>query len=98
MKTSSTLLLATLFLIANYAVNASANPVFSSSNFSAQAVGVKEGGRAKKPKKEKKSKAKKGGGVSFHDGSAESRAERDKRLSRECKGKPNAGACEGYTR
>ena len=29
-------------------------------------------------------------------GPAESRAERDKRLQRECKGKPNAGACEGY--
>jgi hypothetical protein len=29
-------------------------------------------------------------------GPAESRVERDKRLQRECKGKPNAGACEGY--
>ena len=29
-------------------------------------------------------------------GPAETRAERDKRLQRECKGKPNAGACEGY--
>ena len=29
-------------------------------------------------------------------GPAESRAERDKRLQRECRGKPNAGACEGY--
>ena len=29
-------------------------------------------------------------------GSAETRAERDKRLARECKGRPNAGACEGY--
>jgi hypothetical protein len=29
-------------------------------------------------------------------GSAETRAERDKRLQRECRGKPNAGACEGY--
>ena len=26
----------------------------------------------------------------------ESQAERDKRLLRECKGRPNAGACEGY--
>ena len=32
-----------------------------------------------------------------HDkGPAETRAERDKRLQRECRGKPNAGACEGY--
>ena len=29
-------------------------------------------------------------------GPAETRAERDKRLLRECRGKPNAGACEGY--
>ena len=29
-------------------------------------------------------------------GPGESRAERDKRLLRECRGKPNAGACEGY--
>lgn len=29
-------------------------------------------------------------------GSAESRAERDKRLKRECKGRPNGGACLGY--
>jgi len=29
-------------------------------------------------------------------GPAETRAERDKRLVRECKGRPNAGACEGY--
>jgi hypothetical protein len=29
-------------------------------------------------------------------GPAESRTERDKRLQRECKGKPNTGACEGY--
>lgn len=29
-------------------------------------------------------------------GPAETRAERDRRLLRECRGKPNAGACEGY--
>jgi hypothetical protein len=29
-------------------------------------------------------------------GYGETRAERDKRLQRECRGKPNAGACEGY--
>ena len=28
--------------------------------------------------------------------SGESKSERDKRLLRECKGKPNAGVCEGY--
>lgn len=30
-------------------------------------------------------------------GPAETRQERDKRLQRECRGKPNAGACEGYS-
>ncbi|WP_313071000.1 hypothetical protein [Melaminivora sp.] len=30
--------------------------------------------------------------------SQESAAERDRRLYRECQGKPNAGACLGYTR
>lgn len=30
--------------------------------------------------------------------SQESTAERDRRLYRECKGMPNAGACQGYTR
>lgn len=30
--------------------------------------------------------------------SEESTAERDRRLFRECKGMPNAGACNGYTR
>ena len=29
-------------------------------------------------------------------GSAEGRVDRDKRLLRECRGRPNAGACEGY--
>ena len=29
-------------------------------------------------------------------GSSESKPERDKRLMRECRGRPNAGACEGY--
>ncbi len=55
-------------------------------------------GSAKKPKKAEKSKSKKGGGVSFFEGSGESRVERDKRLSRECKGRANSGLCEGYTR
>ncbi|ABM58558.1 hypothetical protein Veis_2820 [Verminephrobacter eiseniae EF01-2] len=30
--------------------------------------------------------------------SEESRAERERRLYRECQGRPNAGACLGYTR
>ncbi|MOA20965.1 hypothetical protein D3C78_1414400 [compost metagenome] len=31
-------------------------------------------------------------------GSAETPAQRDKRLLRECRGRPNAGACLGYAR
>ncbi len=53
---------------------------------------------AKKPKKEKKAKAKKGGGVTFHEGSGETRAERERRLTRECKGRSNSGLCEGFAR
>jgi hypothetical protein len=49
---------------------------------------------AKAPKKKKSS----GGKLTFNEGSAESRKDRDRRLSRECKGRSNSGACEGYTR
>ena len=42
------------------------------------------------------SKAKKAGRIKFEKGSGETRAERDRRLQRECKGMPNAGACLGY--
>lgn len=38
------------------------------------------------------------GKIKFDKGSEESRQERDRRLSRECKGMTNAGACAGYTR
>jgi len=31
-------------------------------------------------------------------GSTETEAERDRRLRRECRGRPNAGACLGYAR
>jgi hypothetical protein len=48
-----------------------------------------------KPKKPKKEKAAKPPKVT-PSGSEESRAERDLRLQRECKGRPNAGACLGY--
>ena len=48
---------------------------------------------AEKPYKSPTHRAKraKGGG-----GGGETTAERDRRLSRECKGLPNAGACLGY--
>ena len=45
------------------------------------------------PKKAKKARAPK---PPKDKGYGENSAERDKRLLRECRGKPNAGACEGY--
>lgn len=37
--------------------------------------------------------------VTFHKAPSEESAQaRDKRLKRECKGRPNAGMCAGYTR
>lgn len=43
--------------------------------------------------------AKQGTRVTFHNSpSAESNVERDRRLTRECKGRPNAGACLGYAK
>jgi 50S ribosomal subunit-associated GTPase HflX len=93
-------LIAMIFVAFN-ADSARAQATFSLQNPVMQATGGStpaEGSKAKKPKKEKKAKAKKGGGVTFHEGSGETRAERDKRLMRECKGRPNAGLCEGYAR
>ncbi len=52
---------------------------------------------SKKPRKTKAAKKSKSN-ISFHDGSAENRSERDRRLKRECKGRSNSGVCEGYTR
>ena len=34
----------------------------------------------------------------FDKGSGETVSERERRLYRECQGRPNAGACEGYAR
>ena len=47
---------------------------------------------AEAPPKAKKKSSK----VKYEKGSGESTAERDRRLYRECKGRPNAGACMGY--
>ena len=46
--------------------------------------------KAKKPKQAKAPKP------PVNPGTGESKAERDKRLLLECRGKANAGACEGY--
>lgn len=51
---------------------------------------------ADKPAKAKKTKQAKAPKAPSNSGSGESKAERDKRLLRECRGKANAGACEGY--
>jgi hypothetical protein len=47
--------------------------------------------------KKAKKKTAAGGQVKFLPGSAETTAERNRRLKRECKGRVNAGACSGYT-
>ena len=49
-----------------------------------------------KPVKAKKTKQAKAPKAPGNTSSGESKAERDKRLLRECRGKANAGACEGY--
>jgi hypothetical protein len=49
-------------------------------------------------KKVKKVKAKRVSEVTFHEGSGETRAERERRLKRECRGRSNSGLCEGYAR
>ena len=47
--------------------------------------------------KKKSAKAGHGGQIKFLPGSGETAKERSSRLKRECKGRVNAGACEGYT-
>lgn len=41
-------------------------------------------------------RAKTAGGGAFNTSQDRNQTERDKRLKRECKGRPNAGACLGY--
>jgi hypothetical protein len=51
---------------------------------------------ADKPTKAKKPKQAKAPKPPVNPSTGESKAERDKRLLRECRGKANAGACEGF--
>ena len=51
-----------------------------------------------KAKAKKKAAAAPGNTVKYIRGSEETTGERSARLKRECKGRVNAGACEGYTR
>jgi hypothetical protein len=53
---------------------------------------------AGKAKKHAASKSSRVSQVRFLPGSGETAKERSSRLKRECKGRVNAGACEGYTR
>ena len=62
---------------------------WAADNFTA-VTGADKPAKAKKPKQAKAPKPP----VSPNTG--ENKAERDKRLLRECRGKANAGACEGY--
>ena len=50
------------------------------------------------PSSAHKAKAPKAPKAPPHHSQGETRKERDQRLLRECKGRPNAGACEGYAR
>jgi len=68
--------------------------VSGAGRFSAQAPGLATQAKAAPKKGKGRSKAK----PAPPSGSEESRSERDRRLLRECAGRPNAGACEGYTR
>ena len=52
--------------------------------------------QTKKTSKAKTNKDAKTKLVQVDRGSQESTSERDSRLHRECKGRPNAGACAGY--
>ena len=51
---------------------------------------------ADKPAKAKKPKQAKAPKPPANVGTGESKTEREKRLLRECRGKANAGACEGF--
>lgn len=89
---------ATLAIAASVVMASTAQATMFSVAGGAVQINAKSEAGSKKPRKTKAAKKSKGGGVSFHDGSAESRSERDRRLSRECKGRSNSGVCEGYTR
>jgi hypothetical protein len=93
MKSVVHTMLASALLVLAGSVGAAGLPTVAT--FSGAAYAPSISAKAKKAKSAKRSK---GGRVSFHDGSAESRTERDRRLMRECKGRSNSGVCEGYTR
>jgi hypothetical protein len=71
-------------------------------NAVALAQSTQDGGKPAKSKtkkaKAKSSSAGTAGKAKFISGSEETPAQRHARLTRECKGAVNAGACAGYTR
>jgi hypothetical protein len=97
---SLTLPLRTLSLAA--LLTCAAAPVWSAAPASAPGTppgtlaSASEAGAASAQPEKSKHKKKKSSTVKYDKGSAETTAERDRRLKRECKGRPNAGACLGY--
>jgi uncharacterized membrane protein YhiD involved in acid resistance len=88
---------AALAISASLAMAGTAQAATFSQPGGAMHISAKSETGSKKPRKTKAAKKSKSN-ISFHDGSAESRSERDRRLKRECKGRSNSGLCEGYTR
>jgi hypothetical protein len=94
-------LMSALLFVAFCADSAVVAPAFSMKNltFQASVSGQSDQVSKSKPSKRQKNvKGKKGATATFYQGSAESRSERERRLLRECRGRPNSGACEGYAR
>lgn len=74
-------------------VGGSAHAQYSTTGWQISATTAK----STKPKRAKKAKTAKSS-VTFHNGSAESTPDRERRLRRECQGRSNSGMCEGFTR
>lgn len=62
----------------------------------AAADGAKPGRKAPKPKKARKAKQTQPAAQPERTPSGETVTDRERRLTRECKGRPNAGACLGF--
>lgn len=89
-QVASAFLLASTFLL-------TALPAAGASGTTAVSAASKEATPKKQAKKTKEAEPKKKSvKVHYAKGSGETTAERDRRLLRECKGRPNAGACLGY--
>jgi hypothetical protein len=84
------------FLIANSAysmpTNSRFNQLFAGLTATNSAPVLQANSKSKKAKKTRRHRP---GQIDFID-NGETRSERDRRLLRECKGRPNSGACSGY--